>query len=124
MASSLSTAQKRILLRTWYAEAQACGIPFCQYLQTQAAASLKGATAGAGRRVTSASRAGESATYGDADSDVVPQDESVQFQALTAEVCLECEGTDEEKFNCLLSATAVTGRYLVKSNYGLRGCGC
>lgn len=118
----MTTAQKRIKLRAWYACATAAGIPFCQFLQDKAAASLEGAESGSGRQIQSSSQGGLSVSY--SDTDTIPQSEAAEFLALSAEACLACTGTDEEKLECLIANVGVSARYLQKSYTGLRGCGC
>lgn len=117
----MTTAQKRVKLRAWYNAAIAAGVPFCQYLQDQAAASLEGAETGAGRLVQSTSHGSLSVSYGD---DGGATDEASEFLALSAEACLSCTGTDEEKLDCLIANVGFTARYVQKCYTGLRGCGC
>jgi hypothetical protein len=122
---AISSAIKQGWIDDWYAAAQECGVPLCDYLNQKRREATSGAATGAGRRIISASRAGESASYGDSDSDVIPQGEAVDFLATASQACPACQGTDEEKRDCL-KATIAAGpaRYVVKGFTDLRTCGC
>ena len=121
----MTTAVKRAILRGWYNQAIAAGVPLCEYLQSKLSAIADGAGTGAGRRVQSASQGGESVSYGDPDDDVVSQPGWFDFLALSSEVCLVCTGTsDQEKLDCLLANVGYSAKTLQKTYTGLRGCGC
>jgi hypothetical protein len=123
--AGLNEDQKWFLLQDAYDQAVAAGIPFCQYLKDQAKASMSGAGSVDGRRIISTSDGGQSVSYGDSESDLVPESEMSQFWALAARTCPECAGaTDQETLACLQGSITADARYLVKSYRGLRGCGC
>ncbi len=120
----LTWSFKATLLDSWYKQAQVAGVPLCEFLHTKAETVVGAVETGAGQRIISTSNAGQSVTYGDTASDVVPLDETTEFLMQSAQACEACTGTDEEKLACLKANVAPTARYLVKSYTGLRGCGC
>ena len=124
--ADLNEDQKWLLLQNAYDEAIAAGVPFCQFLKDKAKASMSGAGSVEGRRIVSTSDGGTSVSFGDSESDLVPESELSQFWAQAARQCPDCSGTTEqETLDCLVATiTAADARYVVKSNWGLRGCGC
>jgi hypothetical protein len=122
--ATFSASQKRVLIQHWANEAIQAGIPLCQYLQEQAAASLEDVVAGGARLIQSSSEAGHSASYVDPSSDPLPQSEAMQLLAAAAELCPECTGTDEEKVQCLKDSLGTVVRYRVGDYCNLRNCGC
>jgi hypothetical protein len=123
--AGLNEDQKWLLLQEAYDQAVAAGIPLCQYIKDKALALMSGAGSVEGRRILSTSDGGQSVSFGDAESDLVGESDLSQFWASAARTCPECTGaTDQDTLDCLQATTTADARHLIKSNRGLRGCGC
>jgi hypothetical protein len=96
------------MLRGWFEDATAAGIPFCEYLSKLSKASLKGAESGDNRLISSTSNAGQSTSFAPSSDQLVAPGEASQFLADCAEECLACDVVNppvqEDFLNCLLAS--------------------
>jgi len=125
VVAGLSSSQKKQYLKKWYAEAQAAGTPFCQYLQEKNAAILENAESGGTRLISSTSNAGQSVSYAPGGEQPISTGEVQQLLADAAEACPLCEvpdpSTDQDYLDCLLGSNICAAfRAYTKLYLGLR----
>jgi hypothetical protein len=94
-------------LRGWYAEAQAAGVPFCEYLMQLSQASLSGVQTGGERLISTTTSAGHSVTYAPSSDQPVNAGTWNKFLADCAVACPYCivpnPSTDEDYLECLIA---------------------